>query len=403
MGSWFSNLHIKKRDGLDIDAVIEGVRERFVHLGYKAADADSAECVAAVCTRSDSGWYTLCSEEISFESDADAGAQARDYTGLLNTPVMAVGCMDSDFLFMNLMDFANSIDAWTHVGSAGEMGFHRRKGLNAWKNYVTDFNAFKAAFKKEYTFAEDVLYETAGALELPGEQGTLQCDILDMPEHGCEVHMLHFMYPVQREGATPPRLERYTFPTIMLPEKTEVISFINKGGPVKGLEVRIEGPFVEHDEITFDVELGQIKYGDYGYTESRKLEMKKVQFTDDTWAYSCKLPAVCYPGAPANAKYNRKEEARRSFFLRITPHGIRRKALDIKVFAIPINCFEGYTGWCACMGSKIEFINSYNEQQLEFYEMALRSYEQFPRDKFPDADIHEPEPPELLDINDFDI
>jgi len=402
MGSWFSNLHIKKRDGLDIDAVIGRINEKLVHMGYKAADADSAECVVAVCTRSDSGWYTLCTGETVFESDAAAGVQAREYSEALNTPVMAVGCMDSDFLFMNLMDAANGTDAWTHVGPAGEMGFKRRKGTSAWKKYVADFNAFKAAFKNEYTFAEDVLYDIAEALQLPAEQAAMQCESLDEAEHGCEVHRLYFKYPLMQEGTAQPKLERVSWMYVMLPEKTESISFVNKGGPVKGLEVRIEGAFVENDEITFDVELGQMKFKEYGYAETKKLEMKKVQFNDDSWAYSCKLPDMFLPGAPAKAGYNRREEERRSFFLRITPHGNRRKALDIKVFAIPMNCFEGYSGWCAYNDSKIDFINRYNERELEFYERAVRYYEQFPRDKFPDADIREPEQPVLLDINDFD-
>ena len=80
---------------------------------------------------------------------------------------------------MNLINDGDGTDAWANVGYVEELGIRRRSNLNAWKNKVSDFDAFESAMKEQYVFAEESLKTLEDGANLPMFQATACSKIAD--------------------------------------------------------------------------------------------------------------------------------------------------------------------------------------------------------------------------------
>lgn len=370
MGSWFSNLHIRKHNLITEAAVTEYICKAMVAKQYMpVASENEADCGFAIVTDENSQWYSVYSELFPFDEPEQFADYATAMSEELKTDILGISCFDSDYLSLQLIDAAKKVDAWAGIGSAAGLGIRKRTKLSAWKNKVSDFEAFQQSVKKKYVFAEEVLGEIEACICLPQNLGLASYEYLSDLELSGQATYLYFKLPESMKTQDPPKLVQY-MPSLMpcFLEKPSIVGGINTGGASKGISVYFVGPYVENEEITFS-DVSFVKWKN-NQAEAVPFELKKVQLSDGQWAYYYHDPGFkIFPKVDERipAAKRMRVQSERSIIVRFVPHGDPRKILDISVVIVPDKNPQGQTGWNVWhqFGSKKEYIRFHNSNWSE--------------------------------------
>ena len=371
MGNWFSNLHIRKNNTITEREVAEYIRKIMTAKQYlPAASEDEADGSFAIMTDDNSRWYSVYSDLFSFDEPKLFTDYATPMSKEFNTDILGISCFDSDFLYLNLIDAANKIDAWVGAGSAAGLGIRKRTNLSAWKNKVSDFDGFKESIRKKFVFAEEVLTEIEHCIHLPQEYGAASYEYLSDLGLTGKIVFLYFKLPETMKTQDAPKLTQKSaslMPSFL--DKPDSVSVINVGGASKGLSVYFVGPYVENDEITFsDVAFIERKNNQ---TKWIPIELKKAQLTDGQWAYYYHDPGYrIMPKVDERLPMSKRMrlENEQSIVVRFVPHGNPRKILDITVVLVPDQNQQGQTGWNVWhqFGSKKAYIQFHNNNWSQY-------------------------------------
>lgn len=340
MGSWFSNLHIRRAENIEPSAVDSALTEMMTAANYlpaeNAAEADAA--VAILGTNSE--WISVYSDFFEFGEPKQFQDIARPISERLHTDVLGIACFDSDFMFMNLINPEQKLDAFARIG--GGYGVKRRSNFSAWKNKVTDLDAFKrCAAENEYAFAEEFLMDTAQYTGLNEELAISSYDTLGELELPVQKRYLYFKLPDTVERV-PPKLILHSAGSscTCTDGKWTWVGVANVGGASRGLSVFFIGSYVENDEISFSD-----LYLETGHEGTRTpFELKKVRLIDGRLAYyynapEYKIPKAVKDGLSWMKKFD--EESKREIKVVFTLHGDERKMLDIILVVSPDKNPEG--------------------------------------------------------------
>lgn len=366
MGSWFSNMHIRKNHTASEQKVADCIREWIAAKQYipctSEMDADGA---VAIVTGEECQWISVYSDLLSFEDPGKYTEIATPLSAELHTDVLGISCFDSDYLYLNLVNRAEKLDAWIGIGSPSGLGIKRRSGLVAWKKRVSDYKAFTESTKKEYVCAEEYLAEAEKFLALPALQSSAAYEYLKDFELDKHAKYFYFKLPDALKTKDPVKLvpNMYSAMPCSL-EKPSVVDGINVGGESRGLSVYFLGPYVENDEITFS-DVCFVKWKN-NQTESLPFELTKVQLSDGQWAYCYHDPGFRIPPKvddrlPVSKRLRVEKE--HCIIVRFVPHGNPKKLLDITVALVPDKNPEGQTVWNVWhrWGSKEKFIEQFNK------------------------------------------
>lgn len=364
MGSWFSNLHIRRNETATAVTVADWIGQWMTEQQYLPA-ASEQEADGAVAIVADGHWISVYSDLLPFEVPAKQGEIALALSAGLETDVLGISCFDSDYLYLNLVNAQDKTDAWLGIGSAAGLGIKRRSSLAAWKQKVSDFTVFSEMAKQRYVCAEEFLSVAESCLGLPAVRS---CGVYEyLKDFGLqkEAQYFYFMLPEDLKAKDPVRL------ALRLPSgmpcfigKATAVSVINTGAESRGLSVYFLGPYVEKEEITFsNVHIARLKKNG---SEVFPITLQKVQLADGQWAYYYHDPGLRIPPKvddrlPMNKAMQMERE--RSIIVRFVPRGNPRKILDITVVLVPDKNFEGQTGWNVWLpwGTKKAFIDHFNE------------------------------------------
>lgn len=378
MGSWFSNLHIRRNDTATGESVTDRLLRYMEGQGYLPASEENADGALTVITGE--RWFTVCSDLLEFENPDAVAEIAGPLSGALGTDVLGIACFDSDYLYLNLINQAEKVNAWLGIGSAAGLGIKRRTGLAAWKKKVRDYETFAVCAKEKYVCAEEFLTEAADCLDLPPEQS---CAVYEyLADFGLDKMARIFYYRLP-EDAKPKELPRLVpYMSDLTPAqigKPMCVTAVNKGGESRGISVYFLGPYVEKEEITFTKTC--FLTDRLGKCEEKPFELTKVRLTDGQWAYYYNDPGFRIPPKvderlPIMKQMNMEME--REFAVRFVPQGDPRKTLDITVIIQPDKNPEGQTGWNVWhrWGSKDAFIDWYNKGQRDWLERVPDAYSQ---------------------------
>lgn len=365
MGSWFSNIHIRKNETATEETVEKCIDKFMASKQYLPCTSETdADGAIAIVASEDCCWISIYSDLLSIEEPSKCAEIMVSLSSELQTDALGISCFDSDYLYLNLINTSDKTDAWIGIGSASGLGIKRRSGLSAWKKKVSDFQAFSESAKKKYVFAEEFLAMVERCLELPTIQSSASYEYLRDFELDKKAKHFYFKHPDEMKTKELPVLVQRTSsldPCFL--DKPSSINGLNIGGKSKGLSVFFIGPYVEHDEITFsDVAFIRFKNN---CPENNPIELKKVQLTDGQWAYFYHAPDFEIPQKVDErlpVKKRMDAEFERSFAVRFVPHGNPRKILDITVVLVPDENPAGQTGWNVwhSSGSKEEYIERYN-------------------------------------------
>lgn len=368
MGSWFSNLHIRKNNMLTESEISEYIRNIMTAQQYEQVSSpDEADGAFAIVSDDASAWYSVYSDLFCFEMPKAFSDYAIPMSSTFKTDILGISCFDSDYLYLNLINATDKTDGWIGIGSAKGLGLKRVTGLNVWKKKVSSFSDFSAKAREKYVFAEDFLAVAEQCLALPLSNSTACYEYLSDYKLDSKAKYLYFKLSEAIKPDNPVQLVPFMAncsPCYL--EKPSVVSSINIGNASRGLSVYFLGPYVENDEITFS-DVSFVKNKDI-----QTIELTKIQLEDDQWAYYYHDPGFRIP-AKADERLPRSKQLQydldNHISLRFIPHGNPRKVLDITVVMVPDKNPDGQAGWNVWhgWGSKKAFIDHYNETQQYWY------------------------------------
>lgn len=105
MGAFFNNLHIRKNETADVGSVKNEFTEYLKSKGYQPTEnGDDADDTAYIYTSDNSDWITVFSDVLEIGDEQTFAEILHPFSKALNTDALAVACVDSDFLFMNLIN-----------------------------------------------------------------------------------------------------------------------------------------------------------------------------------------------------------------------------------------------------------------------------------------------------------
>lgn len=366
MGSWFSNIHIRKNHTATEEKVADCIREWIEAKQYTPCASEmDADGAVAIVTSEDCQWISVYSDLLSLENPGKYMEIATPLSAELHTDVLGISCFDSDYLYLNLINAEDKTDAWIGIGSASGLGIKRRSGLSAWKKKVSDNKAFTESAKKEYVCVEGFLAEAEKYLALPVAQSVAAYEYLKDFELDKKAKYFYFRLPDDQKTKDPVKLVPYMSSAMPCKlEKPSVVDGINVGGESRGLSVYFLGPYVENDEIIFS-DVCFVKWKN-NQTESVPFELTKVQLSDGQWAYyyhdpGFRIPPKVDDRLPMSKRLRVEKE--HCISVRFVPHGNPKKLLDITVALVPDKNPEGQTGWNVWhrWGSKEKFIEQFNK------------------------------------------
>lgn len=362
MGSWFSNIHIRKKTSVTQEAVAAYISKLMAAKQYlPAASENDADGVVVIVTDSCSQWISVCSDLLSHDDPESCAAIAAPISAELHTDVLGISCFDSDYLYLNLINAEEQTDAWVGIGRASDVGIKRRSGLTAWKKKVLDYPAFSASAKEQHICAEEFLTVAEPCLGLPVKQSVASVEYLkdiDLEEKAT------YLYFSRQEDAPDKARTRLVLHSIVdlpcLVERRSDLFVYNAGAESRGLSVYFLGPYVENDEVTFSDVCLQIGMNSVSVTPT------KTQLPDGKWAYVCHDPDfVIPPKVPKRLSEEKRRlmEQNRWIAVKFVPHGNPRKTLDITVALVPDENPEGKVQWNVWQpwGSKKAFIEHHNK------------------------------------------
>lgn len=361
MGSWFSNIQIRKKEDVTEGKISECITKIMTGQQYQpSASEDDADAVVAVFSCEDSDWISVCLEPFPHDDPESCARALAPVSSELHTDVMGISCFDSDYLYLNLINPEDQTDAWIGIGKGKDVGITRRNNLTSWKKKVADYQEFSAKSKRKYVIAEEFLSEAAVNLGLPVMQSTSSLGYLRELDTNAAIVYLYFKLEENAQKADIVRLAHYNYGLPCLTGQESHVTAINIGAESKGLSVYFVGPYVAHEEITFS----DVRFGMQG--KAVPIGLTKVQLSDGQWAYCYHDPEFKIP-PKVPARMSREKRSmlaqERWFTVWFTPLGNPRKTLDITVVFSPDENPEGQTCWNVWRpkGSKKAFIEHYNK------------------------------------------
>lgn len=359
MGSWFSNIHIRKSETATTESAAACVKDLMASKGYQlAASKGEADGAVALVSEGDSQWISVYSDLITHDDPESCAAIASPISEKLHTDVLGISCFDSDYLYLNLINVDEKTNAWIGIGKGRELGIARRNNVAAWKKRVSDYSGFSAKAKIQYILADEFLYSASQHLGLPAERSAAV--LTDWTNSGSNARVVYLYFSRPEEDRERVEFAHYSSSLPCLVGRESHLIAINIGAQSQGMSVYFLGPYVEHEEITFE----NVFIRHQG--TCTPVELTKVQFPDGQWAYCYHDPQIVIPPKVAGRMSKEKRyslERMRWFAVYFTPRGNSRKTLDISVAFVPDEKTEGYTVWNVWKprGSKKAFIEYHNK------------------------------------------
>lgn len=352
MGSWFSNLQIRLTEPehpFAADRIADLLTQT---LDLSLTDKNDADIAITILIPENSQWLTVTSDLIDGNTDSLLHA-AKNISEELKTEVLAISCFDSDYLFLNLIDFQNELDAWASCGRYPDGKAPRKSNFNAWKTHVSDASAFRRIMRAKYILAEECLSAIEPLLSLPVVQS--MCTSEDEPDCG-EIRNYYFKYNQKDPSVRPPVFDLLSYSSYfdVGDEKngSNLISFLNKGAASRGVAVFLTGPCITEHQV--EVTSVSLQFRDnHDNWNFLPVDIRMTTFDNGLTGFYGECPDIRIPPAVSeNLPWQRKMqlEHQRSISVRFTlsaavPGSPSDKQFDLlQVSLVPLENFSGQSG-----------------------------------------------------------
>lgn len=349
MGDFFTNIQVRRSESTGENEVKELLLQRLEKQGYQVASEEEAEGILVIYRPVLSKWITVCSDVIDFNTAGEVKEFLTPLSCELNTDLMAISCYDSDYLFVNLINGNERLDAWLNVGRETEMPFLRKTGLAVWRKRVEDIFGLNAVINQDYVFAEDALETLGKFLDLPREQGGMSVRDWDESDEAQEVWKIYLAMRSNGDKAELPRLEIPMYSLMpCVPNTSSSVFAVNRGGGAKGVKIILSTGSTVEDEVTFTDVTFEYRLGKREMFRE-PIELQKQRMPDGEWVYCWEdrdflIPPKVNPNLGIMKVMELEFE--RMFGVRFTPCGDEERLLGLRVTFIPLkNAVEGECTW----------------------------------------------------------
>ncbi len=381
MGLFFDNVHIRKNDKYNTEALKSELIRQLSEQGFVPLPHEGEESVCvAICEPPHSDWVSVASDTFQFSVEEAMKKTAVHFSQRFDTDVLCAACFDSDFLQLLLQPAGDAADGWINIGRPEEIPHRRRTKLSPWGKLVGDMPRLKEIVRTEHVFAEEAFAQIAELIRMEPAQATLEVGAPDLlpPE---QITRLFFAAP--QGTIRPPRfvIPRYNGMPCRI-GKSEIVSVYNTGGKSKGLGVMFIGDCVDQGEIAFeDVKLQLRRNEAWEYLP---IDLEIAELTDGRKCLLWKDPSFPIPPAVSESIPWMKRTwlaFEREIGVRFTPVGNPRKVLDITVAIYPLENPHGLVSWCvyAGFGTKRRYIEKHNamigDEQKELFWLDPDAYD----------------------------
>ena len=349
MGLSFNNIQLRISGAYDPEAIVARLT---AGKGLTPVEStDEADIRVLAMKQPGSQWVTIVSD--LFDSDTEsAQSTAQDLAQVFDSPALMVGCFDSDYLYLNLLDPVHHVDAWAAAGRFPGERAPRRSNFTHWQGYVADVERFRQVMRQHHVFAEECLPDVAKLLDIPVEQ--LSC----LPEDeiaGTESSVFFFRADNSNKTTEPPRFEARMYNMhYHLGAEPVLVSFINEGGTSRGVSVAFGGPCFDRHLVRIE----RIQFQTHDRKGRWVLTPVELNETKDVNGHSWMVgecPALPIPEAipdalPSGAK--QEKEFQRTITVRFSagnhPHKLREidTGDDMYIVLIPLANRSGQKGVC---------------------------------------------------------
>lgn len=374
MGQFFTNIQIRKKDTFDVDDLKGYWMEEMKKQGFEVVNGESgADGTLNIYVPEEGDWISVCSDLIDFQNAEDSKKMIMPLSGKFSTDVMSVGCFDSDYLFIHLLNENEKTDGWINIGRCDEMPSFRRTALAAWKKRIEDMDRLKEIVHKEYVFAEDAMEVLGELMNLPYGQGCISEGTISGLKDSGEVITLFLVMKDTGMKKELPALEIPRYDLMPCKEgKDSCVFVVNRGGKGRGIGIAFHLNSKEDMDVMFQDVFLEYDIANHPRT-CIPVQLEKRKMKDGRWMYWWEDRDFQIP-----PKVNQNLgvikimdlESKREFGVRFTPYGNTRKFLDIRVTFVPLeNRTDGQCTWCVwskSYHSKREYIESHNRNWTEF-------------------------------------
>ena len=286
MGLFFNTIHIRKNEKVTVESLQQYYCALMEEQGFRLADKEEDAAISLFLYDPGSEWISICGDSIEFGSEEAVPEFCAPLSKRFSADVLAVGDYDSDYMFLNLVNIDEGVNAWANVGMADAFGIQRETDLEAWEKILKDHRNFVDALAAmdEGGFAEDALESLEPLFGLAAQQGMF-CPLLVGEEEYEGVVTLLFSYAEKKDKEEEPVLKSLgSISRTYEMGRDQCVFVVNKGGASKGLAVAFTGNYVEHEDITFkNVQLEFNIDTRYGTRDVRQVALEKRQNTKGEW------------------------------------------------------------------------------------------------------------------------
>ncbi|MBQ6431666.1 MAG: hypothetical protein IJJ99_07320 [Oscillospiraceae bacterium] len=362
MGLFFANLHVRKNENYDTEALKDTLIRLLAEDGFTPAqDESEGNICVAICAPPRSEWVSVASDTFQVGVDDSMARTAARLSQRFDTDVITAACFDSDDLQLSLLNTRDGTDGWINVGRSEEVPHRRRTKLSPWSKLVGDMPRLKEIVRTEHVFAEEAFAQIAELIRMEPAQATLEVGASDLLPAG-QITRLFFAAPPGT--VKPPKFEIALYGGMPCRiGESSVVSVHNAGGKSKGLGVMFIGDCVDQGEIAFeDVKLQLRRKKAWEFVP---IELKKADRGDGKTCWYWVDPSFPIPPAVNENIPLRKRlllAFERGIGVRFTPVGNPRKVLDITVVVYPLENPNGQASWCVyrLYGTKRDYIEQHN-------------------------------------------
>ena len=112
MGSWFSNIHIRKNEYATEKTIEKYISDFMAAKHYLPCTSEmDADGGVAVVASEDCCWISVYSDLLLLEDPGKCAEIMNPLSSALRTDVLGISCFDSDYLCLNLINTSDKTDA----------------------------------------------------------------------------------------------------------------------------------------------------------------------------------------------------------------------------------------------------------------------------------------------------
>lgn len=356
MGIFFTNIHIKKTPELSIEDIEKAFLIELEDKGYHLTDKeDEAVHVLKICDFG-SEWFSVASDYFEFSSPQSISNLYMPLSGALNTDIVVMGCFDSEYIYLNLLNKTEGIDAWLNIGGIPGLSKERRSNKRSWKKKVIDYGLFERILKESQTDPPLFLENSEHIFMMNRQQIYYEVDFFDCSEEMSETdspeeHCLYFSGKEVTNKESLPSLRISDF--VLTPNengKESNITAISNGSKSKGLGVLITLKNGNLEEVKIEnAHIGYMRYK----SPIAPVDLKKCMSEDGRDVYYWEDRSFpLFQKVRDDLPMVRKAEAEfnNTICLWFTPYGEYERLQDIQVTFIPLKNPANSCTWCVWDG-----------------------------------------------------